>query len=107
MRSRRQRRMPTLVLALVAAATGGALGAADVEVTPNSGGSFVVKNAGGTPQFQVRDSGEVHVPGLPGTAANGAFVCHDANGQLTKCTAVPAGATGALRFVCPYRIASA
>jgi hypothetical protein len=75
--------------------------AADVSVTPPSGGSFVVRDSSGNPvHFQVDANGNVLIPGLQGAPARNALICFDTvSGTLGPCAAGaglgPTGATGA------------
>ena len=79
--------------------------AADVEVQPATGGSFVVKDStGATAHFVVGDDGKVTISGLPGAAPLDSPVCFDpASGQLGSCSSLtgptgpmgPPGAAGA------------
>ena len=99
--------MRPLAAAVMAAVGVGALSAqaADVEVTPPSAGSFVVKDStGATAHFVVGDDGKVTISGLPGSLPVDTPVCFDsATGQLGSCPSLvgpvgptgPTGATGA------------
>lgn len=79
--------------------------AADVEVQPATGGSFVVKDStGATAHFVVGDDGKVTISGLPGSPALNSPVCFDSTtGQLGSCSSLtgptgpmgPPGAAGA------------
>ncbi|WP_233167722.1 collagen-like protein [Xylophilus sp. ASV27] len=55
-------------------------------LTPAAGSSVVIHSAPGTPALQVLPTGDVRLPGLPGTSATAtSTVCHDATGLLVRC----------------------
>lgn len=77
--------------------------AADMTFTPSAGSAVVIESASGAPALRVQPTGQVQLPGLPGTSATSTqAVCHDAAGTLSRCDPAalggspgPAGATGA------------
>lgn len=85
-----------LVLALQLA-WASALHAADIEAQLAPGDGFVVNsNSGTVVRLRVNDNGSVLIPALPASAVEEQFLCYDtASGQLGRCAAPAAGATGA------------
>ena len=77
-----------LTVAITAAVTSLAGVASDVEVTPATGGAFIIRNESQDERFKVLDSGEVYVPGISSTSVNSDLLCFDTpTGQLTRCDA--------------------
>ncbi len=69
-------------------------GAADMTLTPPSGGSVVIQSAPATPALRVAPGPTVQLPGLPGAAEYGTPVCQDAGGTLGRCNATAIGTPG-------------
>ena len=68
--------------------------AADISLTPPAGGGVVLHSAPNVPALRVQPTGEVQLPGLPGSPATStSHVCHDASGSLGRCD--PASTQGA------------
>ena len=68
--------------------------AADVTMTPPSGGSVVINSSASTPGLLVAPGRQVQVPGLPSAASYSSVVCFDANGNLGQCTSGVLGTPG-------------
>ena len=83
---------PCLVGLTVALST--SAGAADVTLTPPSGGSVVIQSAPATPALRVAPGPLVQLPGLPAAAEYGTPVCQDGAGTLGRCSAGAIGTPG-------------
>ena len=84
-----------LVCGLALLGLGGAAHADDVKVQPAPGASFVVTDTtGATPRLQVRESGDVLLPGLQAATAQSQPVCFGPAGILGGCVATPDGGAG-------------
>ena len=68
--------------------------AADVTLTPPSGGSVVIQSAPATPALRIAPGPTVQLPGLPSAAEYETPVCQDASGTLGRCTATAIGTPG-------------
>ncbi|MFO1178919.1 MAG: hypothetical protein U1E79_11320 [Ottowia sp.] len=88
----------TALLATGLTTVGAAAPAANVTVTPPSGGSVVINSAPATPALVVMPDGRVQVPGLVTAPQYPGVVCRDANGVLGQCDPQaltgPTGPTG-------------
>lgn len=78
--------------------TGSAL-AADVTMTPPTGGNVVINSAPATPALVVQPAQQVKLPGLPAAAVYTQGVCHDASGTLGRCDAQVPGPSGGANVV--------
>ena len=84
-----------LALAIQLLLAGGVAQAADIEAQLAPGDGFVVNSQGGVIRLRVDDQGRVLIPALPASLVEEQFLCFDtASGQLGRCPAIPAGATG-------------
>ena len=68
--------------------------AADVTLTPPSGGSVVIQSAPATPALRIAPGPTVQLPGLPSAAEYETPVCQDASGTLGRCNATAIGTPG-------------
>ena len=68
--------------------------AADVTLTPPSGGSVVIQSAPATPALRIAPGTTVQLPGLPSAAEYETPVCQDASGTLGRCNATAIGTPG-------------
>ena len=84
-----------LVCGLALLGLGGAAHADDVKVQPAPGAGFVVTDTtGASPRLQVRESGDVLLPGLLAAPAQNQRVCFGPAGILGGCVATPDGGAG-------------
>lgn len=101
MKTRKTFRRTRIAIAIAVALSPMAMNvyADDVEVVPDSGDNFRVRNAGDTDDaLRVNEAGEIFAPNLD-TGSSGNFLCRDTGGggEIRDCAATqgPTGATGA------------